>query len=70
MKSKESSMLQNLSRDLPTTSADIAALNHSRNIHKLDLQDYLDFLAGFPEAPIHYLRNRKGPTGDKPFELI
>jgi len=62
-------MLQNLNRDLLTTDEDIAALKHSRNMHKLDLQDYLKFLANFQDTPTRLLRNRKGPAGDKAFEL-
>jgi hypothetical protein len=62
-------MLQNLNRDLLTTDADIAALKHSRNMHIRDIQDYLKFLANFRDAPICILRTRKGPTGDKAFEL-
>ena len=69
MLSKKSLMLQHLNRDLHTTSADIAALKHTRNIHKLDLQDYLKFLSSFQDAPTRFLRNRKGPNGDKAFEL-
>ena len=69
MKFKESLILRNLSRDLPTTETDIAALKHSRNIHKLALQDYLEFLANFPDLPVSILRARKGPKGDRAFEL-
>ena len=69
MKSKESSMLQNLSHDVPTTGADIAALNYSRKIHNPDLRDYLEFLANVPDTPTSILRTRKGPAGDKAFKL-
>jgi hypothetical protein len=69
MKSQKSSMLRNLNRDLLTTDADIAALKHTRKMQKLDLRDYLKFLSNFQDAPTRFLRARKGPTGDKVFEL-
>jgi hypothetical protein len=69
MKSKKSSRLLDLSRDLPTSVADVIALRRARESGRLNLETYLRFLAGCPAPPLNELRARKGPAGDKPFEL-
>ena len=69
MKSKESSKLLSLDRDMPTSAADIAALRRSRRDRIHDLKSYLEFLAGFPARSTRELSSRKGPAGTKPFEL-
>jgi hypothetical protein len=69
MKSKESSKLLDLDRDIPTSAADIAALRQARGDRIQDLETYLEFLAGFPPASTSELGARKGPAGPKPFEL-
>jgi hypothetical protein len=69
MKSKESLRLSNLSQDLPTTQGDIIALRDSRRGKIIDLRTYLEFLKRFPVSPIHSLRDKKGPTGNRAFEL-
>ena len=69
MKSKESSRLLDLDRDLPTSAADILALRQARRDRIQDLKTYLEFLSSFPDASAAALRARKGPAGSKPFEL-
>lgn len=58
-----------LSRDLPTSAADVIALRQARPNDRMSLEDYLDFLARFPAPTFEELRARRGPAGDKPFEL-
>ena len=69
MKSKRSSKLLNLDRDLPTSAADIVALRQARRERIKDLKTYLEFLAGFPAPSSSVLLARKGPAGRTPFEL-
>jgi len=69
MKSKESSKILDLDRDLPTSAADILALGRARNNRIQDLKTYLEFLAGFPAPSTPALGARKGPAGPKRFEL-
>jgi hypothetical protein len=69
MKSKESSRLLDLDRDLPTNAADILALRRARKDKIQDLKTYLEFLASFQAPSTSALRARKGPSGIKPFEL-
>jgi len=69
MKSKKSSRLLDLSRDLPTSAADVIALRNARKHDRQNLEAYLRFLASCPAPPLDELRSRKGPAGDKPFEL-
>ncbi len=69
MKSRKSSRLLDLSRDLPTSTADVVALRQVRQRDRLNFEDYLKFLASCPAPTLDELRTRKGPAGDKPFEL-
>ena len=69
MKSRKSSRPLNLSRDLPTSAADVSALRQAQQSSRMDLESYLKFLAGFPAPSLDELRARKGPAGSKPFEL-
>ena len=69
MKSKKSSKLLDLDRDLPTSAADLAALRQARRDRIHDLKSYFEFLARFPTASTRELSLRKGPAGPKPFEL-
>jgi hypothetical protein len=69
MKSRRSSRLLDLSRDLPTSAADVVALRQVRQSERMSLESYLKFLASFPALTLQELRSRKGPAGDKPFEL-
>ncbi len=67
-KSKENPELLDLSRVLPTSARDVAALRKLRNLPKMDMAAYLEFLASIP-ACRESLRLRKGPAGDEPFTL-
>jgi hypothetical protein len=69
MKSRKSSRLLDLSRDLPTSAADVIGLRQARGSDRMNLEAYLECLAGFPAPTLEELRARKGPAGDKPFEL-
>ncbi len=69
MKSKRPSRLLDLSRDLPTSAADVIALRRARQNDRMSLEAYLNFLASFPAPTVEELRIRKGPAGDRPFEL-
>ena len=69
MKSKESSRLLDLDRDLPTSAADIAALRRACRDRIEDLKTYLDFLSSFQVPSTAALAGRKGPAGSKPFEF-
>jgi len=69
MRSGKSSRLLDLSRDLPTSAADVIALRQARQNDRLSLEDYLDFLARFPAPTFEELRARRAPAGDWPFEL-
>lgn len=59
----------NLDSDLPTSEQDILALRRARNIPKLDLAGFLQFLAHFDPPHSDLLRKRKGPRGSTRFEL-
>jgi hypothetical protein len=69
MKSKESSRLLDLDRDLPTSAVDILALRQARRDRIQDLKTYLEFLSSFPDVSAATLHAKKGPAGPKPFEF-
>ncbi len=69
MKSANSNKLVNLEQDLPTSREDILALRLARECRRLSFEDYLAFLASFPPVSMDELRARKGPAGDKSFEI-
>lgn len=69
MRSKKSSRFLDLDRDLPTSAEDVIALRQARKDIICDLKTYLEFLASFPAPSLEELRDRKGPAGEKPFEL-
>jgi hypothetical protein len=69
MKSKESSRLLDLDRDLPTSAEDIVALRQARKESIQDLKTYFEFLSRFPAPSTEELRARKGPRGPQLFEL-
>jgi hypothetical protein len=58
-----------LELDLPTTAEDVEALRNARGFAILDLDSYLRFLAQLPELAVADLRVKRGPRGDRPFEL-
>ena len=57
-----------LSRGLPTTPEDVAALRRLRRRAPISTQDFLRFLASLPAPTYAALRARKGPRGE-PFRL-
>ena len=69
MRSDERSEALDLERDLPTTPEDVLALRRAKSLGRLDLEGYLDFLAQLPEPAVVNPRSRRGPRGDRPFEL-
>ena len=69
MKSGRSSKPLDPSRDLPTSAADVIALRQARKSDRMSFEAYPKFLASFPAPSLAELRARKGPAGDKPFEL-
>jgi hypothetical protein len=70
MKSSGSVEPLDLDRDLPTAPEDIAALRKLRGRPRLDFDGYLRFLASFDAPSAAELRARRGPRGDRPFDLI
>ena len=71
MKSKNCSDKIDLARDLPTTAEDVAALRRAGvRSGRLDLVDYLRFLAQFPAPSAAELRAKGGARAAMPFELV
>ena len=69
-KSKKTSETLDLERDLPTTKEDINALRRAGNLGHANSMNYLDFLESAAQVVDHSFQlGRKGPLGDKPFEL-
>jgi len=60
----------NLERDLPTTEEDVAAQQRLRVGRPLSFEKYIRFLASFEPPSYEELHRKRGPHGDKPFELI
>lgn len=58
-----------LEAGLRTRPEDVAALRRAARPTALSLEEYLDFLARLEDPPIVALRARRGPQGDRPFEL-
>jgi hypothetical protein len=70
MKSSGSRELLDLERDLPTTAEDTAALRRLREMTRLTFDEYFRFLAEFEPPPAEALRSRRGPRGDRLFEVF
>jgi len=69
-KSKKTSKLLDLERDLPTALEDIVALKRVGAIGHVNSVDYLDFLESAARLVDDFpRRGRKGPQGDEPFTL-
>ncbi len=68
MRSKEEADLLDLEKGILTTKEDTQALRRSR-FQALDLEAYLEFLAGFEDADPSTLIRRRGPGGNDTFEL-
>ena len=69
MSSVRSSTPLDLEAGLRTRPEDVLALRRARRGRPLSLEEYLDFLRLFEDPPASVLRARRGPRGDKPFEL-
>jgi hypothetical protein len=70
MRSDDRSPTLDLTRDLPTTESDVAALRRAASTPRLNLEAYLRFLAQFPKPADGSLRSKPGPRGPRPFDLI
>ncbi len=69
MNSARSSTPLDLEAGLRTRPEDVLALRRARRGRSLSLQEYLEFLRQFEDPPAGELRARRGPRGDRPFEL-
>jgi hypothetical protein len=58
-----------LEAGLRTRPEDIAALRRAARPRNLSLEEYLDFLAKMGEPSCEVLRARRGPRGERPFQL-
>ncbi len=58
-----------LEAGLQTRPEDIAALRRAARHRALSLEEYMDFLAALGDPLHEILRARRGPRGDRPFEL-
>jgi hypothetical protein len=58
-----------LEAGLRTRPEDVAALRRAARSTALSLEEYLDFLATLGDPPHEVLKARRGPRGDRPFEL-
>jgi hypothetical protein len=69
MTSEKSSTPLDFEAGLLTRPEDVLALRRARRGTAISLQEYLDFLRQFEDPPAAVLRARRGPRGDRPFEL-
>jgi len=69
MNSARSSMPLDLEAGLRTRPEDVLALRRARGGKAMSLAEYLDFLRQFEDSPPDVLRARRGPRGERPFEL-
>jgi hypothetical protein len=65
----ESSAPIDLEAGLRTRPEDIAALRRAACPTVLSLEEYLDFLTKLDHPPSEALKARRGPRGERPFEL-
>ena len=65
----ESSAPIDLEAGLQTRPDDVAALRRAARHRVLSLEEYMDFLTALGDPPHEVLRARRGPQGDRPFEL-
>ncbi len=70
---KKSKMLE-LGKDLPTTRQDIEAQKNAKFLDMPEPERYLEFLESLESLGLmkggDFQVRRKGPRGDKPFELL
>ncbi len=69
MNSAKSSTLLDFEVGVRTCQEDVLALRRARRGTRMSLHEYLDFLRQFEDPPAAVLRARRGPRGDRPFEL-
>jgi hypothetical protein len=69
MRSNDNLELLDLERDIPTTPDDVAALRRAGLPGPVDLEAYIRFLERLGSPSPSQLRSRRGPRGDRPFEL-
>ena len=69
MRSRKSSRLLDLERDLPTDKADVSALRKAKLAGSMNLEAYLAFLASLDAAPSSTARRKKTFAGAQPFTL-
>ncbi len=69
MISARSSTPLDLEAGLRTRPEDVQALRRARRGRPMSLDEYLAFLRQFEDLPADVLRARRGPRGDRPFEL-
>jgi len=69
MSSAESSAPIDLEAGLRTRPEDVAALRRAARPTVLSLDEYMEFLASVEDPPCEALKARRGPRGDRPFEL-
>lgn len=58
-----------LEAGLLTRPEDVEALRQARRGRPMSLDEYLTFLRQFEDPPTTVLRARRGPRGERPFEL-
>jgi hypothetical protein len=58
-----------LGRGLPTSDEDSAALRRAKSASTLSLDEYLRFLDGLPRPTHRQQAAKRGPCGERPFEL-
>jgi len=69
MTSSSSRSELNLTRGVPTTAEDVAALRRVRAARRLTTEQYLNALATLQAPPLEVLRARKRARGGEPFRL-
>jgi hypothetical protein len=65
----ESSTPIDLEAGLRTRPEDVAALRRAARPTVLSLEEYMEFLARLDDPPIEALKARRGPRGERPFDL-
>jgi len=69
MTSSSSRSELNLSRGVPTTAEDVAALRRVRAARRLTTEQYLRSLTSLQAPALEVLRSRKRARGGEPFRL-
>ena len=69
MNSAKPSTPLDLEVGLRTRPEDVLALRRAKHRRPMSLEAYIAFLLQFQDPPVDVLRARRGPRGDRPFEL-